>query len=372
MAKSIKRFVFIFMLFMLSSCAKESPTMVKYELIYDFDVETIAYPEKVSTFSVEPIRFSMALLEETILQTAITTTETTALGPVYRTELGEYLMLYDDGEAFGTKTGLNGGFSYGFSSLMELSEESFPYHRLSVMDVTKQLSDLSFYQEFDFQVDDYQQPMDLSFATKEQASAAIEAVFQKISEEEITLTEEVTYTLTTEKMREQIASSTVQEEFVRLPTEKDEAYIFHLQQVIAGMPLVTQEWENRTAEATHPRLIPKVVVTYTQVGAILIEARYLMQERSKLTEVSILSPEIILASFEKQLLLADRHMESLDLEYLPVFDKEGIKLIPVWRLTTWQTTRFKTADEQSIEYPKYQIFMFNAETGKIIEGAIEE
>lgn len=185
------------------------------------------------------------------------------------------------------------------------------------------------------------------------------------------LTENLSYSLTVETMTEQIETSNIKREFPHLPTKEDEAYIFLLQQEVKGIPLVNQHWEIRSADEEYPHLLPEVSVIYTNEGMISIEVRNIVQEDQELEEVTILSPTEILKYFEQQPLITDMHIESCDLEYLIIHGKKERKIIPVWRLITWQTAAYKGTDQSVFEYPEYRTLIFDAETGQEVRGAIE-
>lgn len=357
-------FLSLFFFVFIGGCSREPAVVSQHQFLYDFEVEDITYPEKLSTFTVEPMRFSVEYFENNLLQTSITEVETTALGPVYQTTSDEYLNIFDDGDEYGIKTGLDGGFSYS----RELSKETFPYSLLGVTQSQKQVSDLSFYKDFTFKLQRYESPEDLNFLSKEKALIEIKALFQQITNNSVKLMEKLSYSLTVEKMLEQIETSNIKREFPRLPTREDEAYVFLLQQEIKGIPLMNNYWESRTADEEYPHLLPEVVAIYKNEGMISIEVRNIVQENQELGDVIILSPVEILKSFEQQLLIADMHIESCDLEYLIIHEKKEKKIIPVWRLLTWQTTSYKGTDQPIFEYPEYRTLIFDAETGQAIKG----
>lgn len=360
--------LFLFLIFM-SGCSQKQELINQHQFIYEFKVDEIVYPEKVSVFSVERIRFSLEELEENLLQTPIKKIENTALGPTYRTESGEYLNIFDNGNRQGKETGLDGGFNYSRGLL----ENNFPYEQLGVTDAPQnKTGDLSFHNYFTFDLKSYEVPSDLTFYPKEKVLSFIRQIFQSIASHPIDLAENLGYRLSLEKMTEQIKTSNIQAEFPRMPQKADEAYLFLFQQTIEGIPIVNQHWEKRTADEKFPHLLPEVMAIYKETGIAEINAKNLVTIRQKLDEMSIVSPEEILKSFEQQLLLADIFIESCQLEYVIIQEKNGEKLVPVWQLTTWQEKKYEQGNQPTFQYPEYQTLLYHGETGERIQGGIEE
>lgn len=146
----------------MSGCSRGQAVVSQNKFIYDFEVEDILYPEKLSVFTVNQQQFPIEALEKNILQAAIEERKKSSLGPIYWTETGEYLNIFDNGDEYGIKTGLDGGFSYS----RELLKESFPYSLLGVTQSQKQVSDLSFYKDFTFNLRRYESLDDLNFLSK--------------------------------------------------------------------------------------------------------------------------------------------------------------------------------------------------------------
>ncbi|MHC5269112.1 hypothetical protein ACYSNO_08030 [Enterococcus sp. LJL98] len=360
--------LFLFLIF-ISGCSQKQELINQHQFIYEFKVDEIVYPEKVSVFSVDRIRFSAERLEEKILQTPIRKVENTALGPTYRTESGEYLNIFDNGDGAGKKTGVDGGFNYS----REISENIFPYELLGVTDAPQnKTGDLSFYNHFTFDLKNYEVPSDLTFFPKEKVLSLIRQIFQSIASYPIDLAEGLGYRLSFEKMTEQIQSSNIQAEFFRMPQKDDEAYLFLFQQTIEGIPIVNQHWEKRTADEKFPHLSPGVLAIYKETGIAEINAKNLVTIRQKLGETSIISPEEVLKSFEQQPLLADQVIESCHLKYVIIQGKKTLKLIPVWQLTTRQEKKYEQENHPTFVYPEYQTLLYDAGTGERIMEGIEE
>ena len=380
MKKAIGTLSALCFLLLLAGCRTEKMPereIQNNKLSFSVDIEAVSYIEEAHIFTAKFMRFDEKLVTDALLQAPVTNTEIRMEGKAYiavGNNQTEYLTVYDDGDAFGGKTGLDGGFIYGV-----LSEDTI-YYNQSLTVIGAEYPDISEQTSPWLNRNDYLNDGNLQFKPKEEALAEITELFEKTFTPNIDVQLTESYNFDVANLRrhaELYAESSDEYDLPRMPEEKDEAYAFILRQEIDGIPVLNRIWEERFINEDMPSAVSTINAVYSQDGIIDFFVQDIVEILESKEKKTILSPEeamkALQADFDKRITLLDTDIVDMELNYINVYVNNEQRLIPVWVFVSAQlieSDKNLPPEEQDPTHTEYTTLVFDASTGKRLRQAV--
>jgi len=337
------------------------------EVSVDINLDDIEYIEEAATYQANYTEFDQQQLIDTLIQHDIVEENIWAEGPqiiAAAPNIQESLNIYDGGKAFGVETGMEGGFSYwniindiGYGEQQLVASLSF--------DDTDQEFVLN---------SDYASYSDLDFLSYDDALSDIKEVLDKVGMPPLEIDE--TYSLDVETMRSHyelyLNSIFVEEKDKNINWTKDhEAYIFSMQQLVDGIPIVNRGWlrPDGAKDAAFGNEMPVTTINlgYDQSGIRYISV-YGILEVNDANETNRLitiyeALETLIDAYSLTIIEDDLSINSAKLSYLIIPKDDGFELIPGWM---FRSVRSTLINDHTFNQYKYDVV--HAETGELYEG----
>lgn len=376
-------FMLIIMLLILASCSESNEENDRFggmdsktffenitipeEVSIDINLDDIEYIEEAATYQANYAEFDQQQLIDTLIQHDIVEKNIWAEGPqVIATapNIQEVLSIYDGGKAFGVETGVEGGFSY-WKSKNDIGTDEIQLVASPNFDDTKLAFTLN---------SDYASYSGLDFLSYDDALVDIKEVLDQVGMPKLEIDE--TYSLDVETMKSHyelyLNSIFVEEQDKNINWTKDnEAYIFSMQQLVDGIPIVNRGWfrPDGAKDAAFGNGMPATTISlgYDQSGIKYINA-YGILEVNDANETNRLitiyeALETLIDVYSLTIIEDDLSINSAKLSYLIIPKDDEFELVPGWMFSSMRSTMM---DGNTSNQYKYDVV--HAITGELYEG----
>lgn len=363
------------LLFLSSGCQNTSERKVERNSI-DLPNNLVINLEDNNVNEVETARIHKAKFLEIdpdfaanqLLAEEIHTKEIYAMGEQFQTvgeDMKEYLTVYDGGKAFGKyNDAINGGFIYS----KYFRDKDIPYSTV----VSREPGPPSFATQMDkYDLNsDFQTFVDLDFMSYDDAEQAILDWFAKTGIKDIET--EVVYALDEETMNlhyKRYLDVSGEESSIKW-TKEEEAYLFHLKQVVDDIPLINQIWQKEVRKGNE---VTETVldVIFNKHGVYLSDIRQLYDVLESSEEQELISSQEALQTlvehYHSVIIATETTVDQMDLYYVGVVDGDHYQLIPAWVFRIAELKENALEDGTSQKYYDYSFYVINAISGKRIE-----
>jgi hypothetical protein len=386
MKKTIILFILILVLVTLTSCSKpkkdnhfsnmdsktfsENVTLPE-KLSIDINLDDIKNIDKAKTYKADYVEFDKQKLIDVFIKNEVTEEKIWAEGPQIIASAGnieEFLNIYDGGKGFGTKTDMEGGFTYGKHMDDRLWQKADIVANPSFRDPDFNV------QKYGYGLNsDYASRVDLDFLSYEASLTDIKKILDNAEVPEFDIDE--TYSLDLETMRSHyklyLNNELIDDETRNLNWNKeDESYIFSLRQLVDNIPIVNDGWQmpDGTKNSAWGNLMPATSINliYDKTGIREIGAHNILKVMDEVENNSLINIyealNTLIESYSLTILEDDVSIISAELCYLSIPKDNVIELVPGW---VFRSAKAEMIDGKAcIEY-KYDVV--NAVTGKLYQ-----
>lgn len=338
----------------------------KLKLEIDFDQPN--NPIMAKTYIAQHIELDKEKLIETFIQGKITEEKIWAEGPqisAVNKDTSEVLSIFDGGKSFGTKTGMEGGFSY--FTLIGLDDPE----KWNVVANTS-FSDPSPNENYKNN-SDYGSYVNLDFESLQNTEKNILSLFSKSDIPNFRIDE--TYSLDLATMTNHyklyLNSGMAEEENTSKNwSHEDECYIISMEQIIDNIPIINKVWQmpdgTKGSAWGNPMPSTTMKIVYDKSGIRKIMAYNLLRTGEKIEDNKLISffdaIKILVDDYSKILIEDDIRIVSAKLCYLNIPQDSTLRLVPGWLFTSAKSRTF-----EGITYTQYKYDVVNAITGNLYQ-----
>ncbi len=364
---------------MLAGCGREASgesSLAANEKIHIlYDIEGLEIPEEASVYTGDWYRADEELVERALLQYEVYGTEVHAIGKSLFTgdaageRPWEVLVFYDEGEAFGTKSGVQGGFAY---SLRILDGEDTPDYQ-TLVSYWPGHPDLA-EQRYPYNArKDFQQFGELDFMGTEEAVRYVEGILEECGVPPMGIGN--LYALDVDTLNAHAAMRQKQGlESEGGYAKGEEAYLLQFVQTVEGIPIVDHRWYTAISSEDDSSEYTQQYALVWEKGLLGLTLDGLVEVGEELERKALIGPEraeeALLERYAGEYLASDIYLEELELNYVLLARENRQKLVPAWVFCIARDVEHEDNETGgAITVKEYEHFVVNAITGEEITSS---
>lgn len=336
-----------------------------YNFLLAFDVYATDAPDYAKTFTARYLEFEADRILDSLIKGDIVTIEQSVFGPLIEVkgvDTVEYIIIYNDL--------IKGGMSYTLYknniSLSSAIEVIFP-NNTCPDGVTQQLQGFSMRRN-------YPKNAELNFLPLDEAIEKVLEILNDIGFPEMEL--EVSHALDYVTLNEQYSAYINDPRTENAPlisfAKEDELYYFQFRQIIDGIPLSNNLWEDGTRARQGAETIINVFLSKNGIESIYSIG--LCVNTNEGAENRLLSKKqainLLINEYTNVILQSEHRVESMELCYVVLSTNEELELVPAWVfLVASEAVWTDPSSGLATLVVEYRYRVFNAVTGEIIRKA---